>query len=125
MTDEAPARESRQPGCFFNAMLLGCLALAGGTYLLHKWDALPGAGKAGGIVLVVLGTLLVLPFILFLAFKLFIRRLLGKAAADLKAAAAEVDEEDDNVVANKDRFTRLGQHSGQQQATVSIGARVP
>lgn len=104
MTDDAPANESPKPGCFSNALIVGGLALVGGTYLLQKWNTLQGAGKAGAIVLVVLGTLMVLPFILLLAFKLFVRRLLGKAAADLGVAASELSKAGADIVANNKRL---------------------
>ena len=48
-------------GCLTRCILLGALAMAGGIYLMNRWDALSGPGRAGGVVLVVLAALLFLP----------------------------------------------------------------
>jgi hypothetical protein len=53
--------------------LLGGTALGGGIYLMGRWDALSGGGKAGAVVLVVLATMLILPALMY-----YIARTTGK-----------------------------------------------
>ena len=71
-------RGRRGPGCGWTMFLLGGVAVGAGAYLMNGWDALPGYGKAGAVVLTVLGTLLMLPTVLFLALKLLMWVILGR-----------------------------------------------
>lgn len=90
MPEPTPPRKSANFGCFTKALLIGSAAVGGGVYLMGRWETLPGAGKAGTIVLIVLGTLLVLPFILLMAVKLFIKRAIGEVAKQLKDVGGDI-----------------------------------
>lgn len=90
MTEKPEERKRGAAGCGAGMFLLGAAAVAGGAYLMSRWGALGGAGKAGAIVLVVVGTLLATPFLLLMALKLamklffgWAKRQLGKAGADM------------------------------------------
>src|SRR5687767_4605276 len=59
---------------------------------MNRWERLPGAGKGGAVVLVVLGTLLALPFLLLVAMKVIVKVLLGRVTRELKKAGQELSE---------------------------------
>lgn len=79
-------RKNGVRGCGMAMFLLGGVAIASGIYLMGRWDALPGIGRAGAVVLTVLGTLLVLPILLALTFKLVMRLLLGRLTKGMRGA---------------------------------------
>src|SRR5688500_14028725 len=83
---EAAKAKSYKPGCATVMLLLGAALVAGGVYLMNRWERLPGAGKGGAVVLVVLGTLLALPFLLLVAMKVIVKVLLGRVTRELKKA---------------------------------------
>src|SRR5690242_18565093 len=82
--------EPQRPGCSTTLLFLGIAAIAGGIYLMGRGEALPAAGKAGAVVLVLLGTLWVLPFLLLMALRIFIRRTVGKLGKDFAEAGRRI-----------------------------------
>ena len=72
-------REAIPPGCILKPVLVAAVGMAGGVYLMGRWEKLGGLGRAGAVVLVVLGALAVLPVVLFSAVILlkqyFVRKL--------------------------------------------------
>ena len=83
----------QRPGCSTTLLFMGIAAIAGGSYLMSRWEALPGGGKAGAVVLIVLGTIWVVPFFLLLAARIFIKRALGKLTRDLTDAGQRIIED--------------------------------
>src|SRR5829696_2612130 len=75
---EAAKAKSYKPGCATLMLLVGAALVAGGVYLMNRWERLPGAGKGGAVVLVVFGTLLAMPFLLLVALKLIVKMLVGR-----------------------------------------------
>jgi hypothetical protein len=86
-------RAGGKGGCAMALLLAGALLLWAGVQLMQRWDTLGGGGKSGAIVLLVLGTLVLLPFVLlgagYLVLKSYLRRVqgeMGKAFEELKQA---------------------------------------
>jgi hypothetical protein len=82
--DSNPARFAK-PGCLAQGFLIGAAAIAVGAYLMGRWATLPGPARAGAVVLTVVGTLAVLPYLILLIFKLVVRRMLGNVADELSS----------------------------------------
>ena len=82
--------KSYKPGCATVMFLIGAALVAGGVYLMNRWERMPGAGKAGAVVLVVFGTLLALPFLLLVTLKVIFKVLLGRVTREMKKAGAEM-----------------------------------
>lgn len=76
---ETPAKRKpgAGPGCAAMMFVLGVVAIVGGGYLMGRWDALGGAGKAGSVMLVVAGSLLALPLLGLLVLRLAMFLLVG------------------------------------------------
>src|SRR5205823_13812548 len=87
--DDKPKR--RILGCGTGVFLAGAAALAGGVYLMGKWDAIGGSAKASAIILVILGTLLLLPFIIVIGLRVIIKLVLGKVTKEPPQARAELE----------------------------------
>ena len=91
MTDQpnaaTPKRAARPPGCLFPTLALAVAALAGGVHLMGQWDHVGGGGRAGAVVLVMLGTLLLLPaglLLLVAVGKWWVKRKLGQMVGPMK-----------------------------------------
>jgi hypothetical protein len=69
----------KNPGCLIPALLIGIALLGFGIHLLNDWEHIGGASKAGAVVLIVLGTLAVLPFLLLQVVKLVLKIWLARA----------------------------------------------
>jgi hypothetical protein len=82
--------KANPPGCSTSLLVLGIGAIAGGVCLMGRWEALPAVGKTGAVVLVVLGTVWVLPFLLLLALRIFIKRTVGKLGKDFAEAGRRI-----------------------------------
>lgn len=89
---ETPAKRKpgAVPGCAWMLFVLGVAAIVGGGYLMGRWDALGGAGKAGSVMLVVAGSLLALPLLGLLVLRLamfllvsWMKRKLGSIGANM------------------------------------------
>jgi hypothetical protein len=93
--EEIPARKSKRPGCLAYFALVGGIAIGCGAYLLSHWDSSGGASKTGAIVLVVVGTLALLPPLLMLVVWIVLKVVLGRVGKEFSAAAKEM------VAANK------------------------
>jgi len=90
-TDEndAPKKKST-PGCFIIAALLAAAALAGGIYLMTQWNALSGGGRAGAVVLVVIGTMFALPIVVIGGIYVGLRIFIGRVTKDITDAGVSV-----------------------------------
>ncbi len=93
--DEIDKTDGEKPkrrvfGCGLVVLLLGLAALGGGVHLMGRWDALNGSGKAGAIILIILGTLLLLPFIIVVALRVIIGLVVGKVTKELSKAGEEL-----------------------------------
>src|SRR6476620_7950584 len=86
----AEGSSSTRPGCGTSLAVIGAASLAGGIYLMSRWDSLGGGAKSGGIVLIVLGTVILLPFILFAAVKIALKMWFGKLMKDLSDAGKQM-----------------------------------
>ena len=56
-------------GCFLGAFLCGLVVLGVAAYVIKRGDDLGGAARVGGVALIVLGTLLLLPFALVMGLR--------------------------------------------------------
>lgn len=73
--EDSPRRAiQRGSGCVLASFVLGAAMIAAGTYLMGRWERIGGPGRAGAVVLVVLGTLLAAPLVLLSLLMVFIRR---------------------------------------------------
>jgi hypothetical protein len=95
--DDQPAK-SKRPGCLTYLALIGGVALGGGVYLMGHWDALGGPSKSSAVVLVVIGTLTLLPPLLVLGLGIVMRVMLGKIGKEFADAAKQM------VDANKSMY---------------------
>jgi hypothetical protein len=98
--NDQPDRSSK-PGCLLYFMLIGIAALGGGIYLMGRWDTLGGSAKGGAVVLIVLGTLALLPPLFFLGFTVLMKVLLGKVTKELSGAAQQM------IDANKSMYGEI------------------
>ena len=91
-------------GCAMIATLLGTVMLGGGISLLNRWNTLGGGGKSAAIILVILGTLVLLPFVLMLGIKYFVKWWVGSMVKDFESATKDMmaaGAGDDMVAGNK------------------------
>ena len=89
--DDAGAKKKRGGrGCLAIMFLLGVASLGGGIYLMNMWDQIGGGGKAGSVVLVVLGTLLLLPILLILVLNLVLRIFVGKITSAISKMGDDI-----------------------------------
>jgi len=77
---------SGKPGCLTISFGIGLTGIAGAVYLMSRWASLGGLGKAGSVMLVVLGTLLCLPLVLITGLGLFLRHMFGRMTRELSKA---------------------------------------
>jgi len=96
---EDTSDDSNAPGCGRWIFLTGGLLLGGGVYLLNRWDAINGAGKAGAVILVLLGTLILLPFAIWFAIRIWLKVFMGKITKELKGAMEELSKAGGDMVA--------------------------
>ena len=94
-TDEdtdAAATPARSPtaGCGFTAFMAGVAAVAGAVLLLNRWETGGGLTRTAGIALAVLGTMLVLPFLLIQGLRLFMKLMLRRVAGNLSKMGEEM-----------------------------------
>ena len=78
----------RRPGCGVMSALLGGAALAGGVHLMNTWDHANGVGRAAAVVLVMLGTLLLIPAalsLLLLAGVWYVKRRVARVVGPMMA----------------------------------------
>jgi hypothetical protein len=80
--------------------LTGALALAGGIYLMNEWNDLNGLARASAVVLVVLGTLLVLPKLLIWIVGLVLRYLLRDIKKDFEGLSSTLSSVGEALVGN-------------------------
>jgi hypothetical protein len=78
-----PFRGLRKFGCLPRAFLTGLIAMCGAIWLMSRWNSIGGGSKAGSIILVVIGTLLMLPLILLLIGAVVLRYFLGRLGKEL------------------------------------------
>jgi hypothetical protein len=90
---------SKKPGCGTAMFLSGIAAVAGGGYMLNRWETLNGAARSAAIILVVLGTLALLPFVLLLAVRVIFKVVFGKLAKDLGKSMEELKKAGGDMVA--------------------------
>jgi hypothetical protein len=90
MIDRQEPAKRGVAGCGIMMFLLGAAAIAGGVFMMARWDAVGAAGKSGAVVLIVVGTLLAAPFVLLMSLRLaatlffaWVKRKLGKAGAEM------------------------------------------
>ncbi len=79
--------------------LSGIVSVAGGAFLLNRWETLNGAARSAGIILVVLGTLALLPFVVLLTIRIVLKVVLGKVAKDLSKSMEELKKAGADMVA--------------------------
>ncbi|MDB5293522.1 MAG: hypothetical protein JWL69_4763, partial [Phycisphaerales bacterium] len=100
MSEDSKPERSANPGCLARAFLFGAAAIAVGAYLMGRWAMLPGPARAGAVVLTVLGTLAVLPYLMLLFFKLVVRRMLGNVAEELSSMRDGLLKSGQQIVGN-------------------------
>ena len=84
--------------------------LGGGVYLMNRWDAMGGSGKSGAIILIVLGTLILTPFVLMMVVKIALKYWVGKLTKDLGDAFKGLGEPGEQMVAaNKAMYEKIHQ----------------
>jgi hypothetical protein len=71
----AQATTTGPPGCLFGPGLIAMALIGGGIFAMSNWDTLSGFGRAGAVMLVVLGTLVLLPVALMLCVKFYVDRM--------------------------------------------------
>jgi hypothetical protein len=71
-------------GCLPRAFLIGAIAMGSGVWLMNRWNTLGGGSKAGAVVLVVIGTILMLPMIAIGIGALVLRYFLGRLGKELR-----------------------------------------
>jgi hypothetical protein len=91
----------KKPGCLVYTTALGIAALVGGIYLMGRWDSLAGGAKGGAVVLVVLGTLMLLPVLIVVGIGIVMKVLVGKIGKGLSGAAQEM------IAANKEMYGKV------------------
>ncbi len=67
---------SRPRGCLFRPGMIAIALIGGGVFMMSNWDTLSGFGRAGAVILVVLGTLVLLPVVLLMCVKIYADRML-------------------------------------------------
>ncbi len=67
---------TRPRGCLFGPGMFGVALIGGGVLMMSNWYALSGFGRAGAVILVMLGTLVLLPVVLLLCIKFYADRML-------------------------------------------------
>lgn len=88
-TNDSAKTKSRS-GCVPIALLVGAAMLGCGVYLMNRWDTIGGAGKSGAVMMIVLGTLVLLPFLLVTGIQLFIRYYLKRAIKEMGDATGQM-----------------------------------
>ena len=79
MTEQKTTPAPRKPlGCWVMPALLALAFLGLGGWLLGHWNAIPGVGKVAAIMLVVIGTLIMIPVLIWLAIVITVRWFVGK-----------------------------------------------
>ncbi len=69
---------TRPRGCLFGPGMFGVALIGGGILMMSNWYALSGFGRAGAVILVVLGTLVLLPVVLLLCIKFYADRMINQ-----------------------------------------------
>src|SRR6478609_7477576 len=87
-----------KPGCLALVTFVAAAMLAAAIYLMSRWERLPGAAKAGSVVLAVLGTLLLLPFVIFVGARILIKTVFGRVAKDLEQAREQLKGAGDDMI---------------------------
>jgi hypothetical protein len=85
-----PARRRWKFGCVPRAFVVGALFMGTGIWLMTRWETLGGAAKAGAVMLVVFGTLLMLPLVLIALAAVVIRYWFRRVTKDLEKATADM-----------------------------------
>lgn len=80
MANHVDARFGHAPiagprGCLFGPGLFAMALIGGGMFAMSNWDTLSGFGRTGAVILVVLGTLMLLPVLVLLCVKLYVDRM--------------------------------------------------
>jgi hypothetical protein len=89
------------------AMLIGAAFIAGGVYLMSRWERLGGIGRAGSVVLVMFGALMLLP-LGFMTLAIIARYYFFKRIVEPLAPALAEGQE--MVERNKALFAELQEH---------------
>ncbi len=77
-------------GCLLFWGSIGVILLASGVSLMNRWSTLGGPAKGGAVVLVVLGTLALLPPLGVLVISLVVRMFMRKLKRDFAGAAGQM-----------------------------------
>jgi hypothetical protein len=75
-------------GCIPFFLVAGIIALAGGIQLMTRWETLSPPVRAGSVVLVVIASFLLVPVIIYYAFKVAARIFLNRLATQFSEGAA-------------------------------------
>src|SRR4029078_13672412 len=95
-------------GCGLGLISAAVAALSGGVYLMTKWPTLNGAGKTAGVMLIVIGTLMLMPFLFVLAVKIVLRVFFQKLVKDIANASKDVMKAGSDLVEqNKAMYGQL------------------
>ncbi len=106
--DESRSSSAKKFGCGTALFLCGAIAVAGGAVLRNRWETLNGAARSAAIILVVLGTLALLPFVILLAIRIVLKVVLGKVVKDLSKSMDELKKAGADMVAgNKALYGRI------------------
>lgn len=90
MTSAENPKAAGFKGCGLVSFLAGIAAMSGGIYLIVHWNTIGSMARAGSIVLVVVGTLLILPLLLILSFQLFMKVFIWRIKKQLSKAGADI-----------------------------------
>jgi len=77
----------KPPGCVIWLTLIGVALLGFGIYLTGRWNSLPAAARGPAIVLIVLGSLALLPVILIYGVVFAVKVIVWKFTKDISGAA--------------------------------------
>lgn len=69
-------------GCLFGPGFIAVALIGGGIFAMSRWEALSGLGRAAAVILVILGTLALLPVLMLLGFKLYVDRMVNQLMKD-------------------------------------------
>jgi hypothetical protein len=75
-------------GCIPFFLVAGIIALAGGIQLMTRWESLTAPVRAGSVVLVVIASFLLVPVVIYYAFKIAARIFLNRLATQFSESAA-------------------------------------
>ena len=105
---EATKSTQKSRGCAILGTLIGTVLLGSGISLMQRWDAMGGGAKSGAVILVVLGTLVLLPFVLVFVLKIAFTWWMGKLTKDLKKGMEEMMAAGGDMVAgNKAMYEKI------------------